>query len=261
MENVKRFEKWYSKHVIDNHKEMVKVKIENLPDYGWKINVEFKDDSYKHMKNLYEKKKVSNFNYYSVNAEKGKFNAQGDFTKLDFLLGKFLAYLGEFDLKTYDTDYFLMPDIQGFIFDKQKDNHIFLHYTIDGKIVRKIMDEGFQFCAFDRTTTKTQNDLIDLNYNHLLRKPFGKFVVVIGISKSLFNKYLNLINQSKNKYTKVEEVLTIKEPFENEYGEKIFTLHSKFIKGFFNYQTGAITENPEFKPDFDTDLFLKNVNR
>lgn len=259
MENFRRFEKWYSKHVIDNPKKKISVKIENSADFVWKINIDFEDGDFKHMKNLFEKKNVSNYNYYSVNAEKGTFKAEGDFTKLDFLFGKFLAYLGEFDLRTYETDYFLMPDIQGFIFEKQKNNYIFLHYTSNGKTARKIMDEGFQFCAFDRTTTKTQNDLIDLNYNHLLRKPFGKFVIVIGISRSLFKKYLDLINKTKNKYIKVEEILTIKEPFENEYGEETFTLHPKFIKGYFNYQTGAVVENPEFDSNFDSELFQKNI--
>ena len=259
MENFKWFEKWYSKHVIDNHKAEVNVKIENLSDYSWDVRIKFDDSAYKHMKNLHESKKISNFNQYKVKAENGVFEAQGDFTKLDFLLGKFRAYLGHFSTHSYEKDYFLMPDIQSFVFEATGSDYVFLHYTSEDLIARKIIDEGFKFCTFDKTTVKMQNDLIDLNYNHLVRKPFGKNVVVICISKTIYEKYLNLINQSSNKYLKVEEVLTDSEPVENDYNELVYTLHLKFIKGYFNYQTGSIVKNPDFDSNYDSDIFIKKI--
>jgi len=259
MEHFKRFEKWYSKHVIDNHKAEVNVKIKNLPDYSWDVQINFKDDAYKHMKNMYETKSISGFNHYSVKAENGEFKASGDFTKLDFLIGKFMAYLGEFETYFYERDYFLMPDIQDFIFNNHKNSYIFLHYTTEDYIARKIIDEGFRFYTFDKTVTKIQNDLIDLNYNHLLRKPFGKFVIVICISRKIYEKYLNLINQSENNYLKVEEILTTETVFSNKNGENRYMLHPKFVKGYFNYQTGVMVKNPEFDSNFDSELFMKNI--
>ncbi|NOZ34007.1 MAG: hypothetical protein GXO80_01765 [Chlorobi bacterium] len=259
MENFKRFDKWYSKHVIDNHKAKVTVNIKNLSDYSWNVHINFKDDAYRHMKNLFENKQLSNYNHYSVKAEKGDFKATGDFTKLDFLMGKFLSYIGEFDSYSFEKDYFLMPDIHDFIFKKSEDDYVFLHYTTDDTVARKIIDTGFKFCSFDKTTTKTQNDIIDLNYNHLVRKPFGKFVIVICISKEIYGKYLELINKSKNHYLKVEEILNEEKHSENESGELVYILHSKFIKGYFNYNTGVIVENPDFDSNYDSEKFIENI--
>ncbi len=260
MENFTRFEKWYAKHVIDNHKAKVTVKIENLPDYSWIVRVNFEDGAYKHMKNLNESKRISNFNHYSVKAQSGNFEAEGDFTKLDFLIGKFLAYIGEFEVSVFEKDYFLMPDIQDFIFKGSDNDYLFLHYTSEEKIARKIIKTGFRFSTFDKTTVKTQNDIIDLNYNHLVRKPFGKNVVVICISKKIYDKYLHLINQSKNNYMKVEEILSESEVQKNDSGDNIYVLHRKFIKGFFNYRTGVIEKNPDFDSCYDSENFEKNIN-
>ncbi len=259
MENFRRFEKWYSKHVVDNHKAKVTVNIENKPDYSWDVQISFEDSAYKHLKNLYESKQISNFNHYSIEAEKGDFKARGDFTKLDFLIGKFLSYIGEFDTYSFEKDYFLMPDIQNFIFAGHENDYIFLHYTPEEHIARKIIDTGFKFCTFDKTTTKIQNDIIDLNYNHLVRKPFGKFVMIICISKKIYSKYFDLISQSENQYLKVEEVLITRNPVENETSETEYFLHPKFVKGYFNYQTGVIVKNPEFDSNYDDASFLKNI--
>jgi len=260
MENYKWFDKWYSKHVIEHYKEEIYFKIENKKDLGWKFSVDFSQTNYNHLKELTESKKVSDYNYFSINGKGKKFTGEGDFTKLNFLIGKFRAYIGETDIHAYENDLFLNPDIQNFIFEYSDDSFVFLHYTAEQEIADKIITEGFEYStAFDKTTALIQNDKIDINYNHLIRKPFGKFVVVICIQKQLYEKYSDLINKSNKHDTKVEEILTEKSPYENDFSEKIYNLHHKFIKGYVNYSTGKIIKNINFDRAFDSDKFKSNI--
>ncbi len=256
MENFNWFDKWYSKHVIEHYKEDISFKIENKKDLGWKFSVDFSETNYKHLKELTELKKVSDYNYFLINAKGKQFKAEGDFTKLDFLIGKFRAYIGETDIHAHENDMFLNPDIQNFLFDCSNDSFVFLHYTAEQEIADKIIKEGFEYnTAFDKTTALIQNDKIDINYNHLVRKPFGKFVMVICIQKQLYSKYSKLINNAGNKELKVEEVLSEKQAYEDEYNEKVHTLHHKFVKGYVNYSTGKIVKNSEFDRKFDSKMF------
>ncbi|MCF6365935.1 MAG: immunity 53 family protein [Bacteroidales bacterium] len=256
MENFKWFEKWYSKHVIEHYKEDITVKIENKNNLGWRLFVDFSSANYKHLNGLSESKKVSDYNYFLINAKEKIFSGEGDFTKLDFLIGKFRAYLGETDFHSHENDMFLNPDIQNFIFENEKNELIFLHYTSEKETADKILKEGFRYqTSFDKTTTLIKNDKIDINYNHLIRKPFGKFVVVISIQKKLHSKYNQLVNNAGKKELKVEEVLSEKPVYEDEFNEKTYTLHHKFIKGYINYSSGQIVKNAEFNSGFDSDLF------
>lgn len=258
MENFKWFEKWYSKHVIEHYKEDVIFKVENeKKDHSWKIFIDFSNSNYKHLASMEETKKVSDYNHFTINAKGKKFVAEGDFTKLNFLLGKFRAYIGETDFHSYDSDYFLNPDIQNFIFEHENDADIFLHYTSEKEIVENILEKGFEFLAFSKTTVPMINDTININYNHMLRKPFGKFVVVLNIGKKVSKKYSDLITKSGNKELKVEEVLLEKATYQIDFNENVYTLHHKFIKGFVNYTTGEIIKNPNFDRNFDDSSFEK----
>lgn len=259
MENFKWFDKWYSKHVIENYKEDISFKIVNTKNLGWKLSVDFSVTNYKHLKELKESKKNSDYNYFSIKAKGKKFTAEGDFTKLDFLIGKFRAYIGETDIHVNENDMFLNPDIQNFIFENEKDSLIFLHYTSEKEVAEKINNSGLEYLSFDKTTKAIFNDQIDINYNHLIRKPFGKFVVVICIEKQIYKKYSALVSKSVHKELKTEEVLSEKPPYKNDFSEKIFTLHHKFIKGYINYSTGKIVRNPEFNNTFDSESFCSTI--
>ncbi len=256
MENFKWFDKWYSKHVINHYKEDIVFKIENKKDLGWRFSVDFSATNYNHLKELKESKKNSDYNYYSVIAKGKTFKAEGDFTKLDFLIGKFRTYLGETDTHAHESDLFLNPDIQNFIFEFSKDSFVFLHYTSEKSIADNILKEGFVYStAFDKTTALIHNDKIDINYNHLIRKPFGKFVVVICIQKKLYLKYSELISKAGKKELKVEEVLSEKQAYDNENNERTYTLYHKFVKGYINYSSGTIIKNDAFDRTFDSDSF------
>ena len=261
MENIKWLDKWYSKHVIDNFKELVSIEISTKKDLGWKLSIDFRTTNYRHLKLMEESKRVSDFNYFSIVAKDKKFVGEGDFTKLDFLIGKFRAFVGETDIHAIEHDLFLNPDIQDFIFEKEKNSLIFLHYTADQGVAENIIRTGFEFSvAFDKTTTTVFNDPIDINYNHLVRKPFGKYIVVICISKKIYDKYSKLISKAGNKYLKVEEVLRENLIKKNDSDEDLFTLHKNFIKGFFNYSTGEIRTNKTFDSSYDSDQFKKNIS-
>ena len=260
MENFKWLDRWYSKHIIDNYNENILLEIKTNSDLGWMFKVDFTNTKYKHLKPMTESKKVSSFNYFSIEVKDKNFIGYGDFTKLDFLIGKFRAFIGETDVHFVDGDYFLKKDIQDFIFEDESKALIFLHYTSEEKVAEKILNTGFEFCvAFDKTTTSMFNDPIDINYNHLIRKPFGKFVIVICISKKIYKKYSKMITNSGNKYLKVEEMLSEKPVYKNELSEDVYTLNRKFIKGFFNYTTGKIVTNRDFSSKYDSDQFQKNI--
>ncbi len=256
MENFKWFEKWYSKHVIEHYNEKVSIKLENnTKDHSWKLKIDFSKSDYKHLQEMNENKKVSNYNYYEIKAKGKTFEATSDFTKLNFIIGKFRSYIGETDFHSHENDYFLNPDIQNFIFEDEKDANIFLHYTSKKDIANKILTDGFEFLSFDKTTVSMINDSISINYNHMLRKPFGNFAIVICIGKKVSGKYSKLINNLPNKNIKVEEVLSEKPPYQVDFQENVYTLHHKFIKGYVNYTTGKIIKNPDFDMNFDNPSF------
>ncbi len=256
MENYKWFEKWYSKHVIEHYKQGIFVKIENKNDLGWIFSIDFSASDYKHLKEMYEIKKISDYNYFEVKGKSKVFHAEGDFTKLDFLIGKFRTYIGETDTQSRENDLFLNPDIQNFIFENYSDSYVFLHYTHEQEIVETILKNGFEYSnAFDKTTCLIHKDLIDINYNHLLRKPFGNFVVLICIEKNLYAKYNELAIKNGKHELKAEELLSEKEPYINEFDEKTYTLHHKYIKGYINWASGKIVKNPDYNYRFDSDFF------
>jgi hypothetical protein len=260
MENLNRFEKWYSNYVIKHYKEPISVKIVNTENFGWRIQIEFKKESQTLTKELKESERKSNFNYFSIQANDNTFFAECDFTKLDFVFGKFMAYIGDYEGLTLESDHFLKDDIQRFIFEHEKEAFIFLHYTPERTSAESIIRSGFRFnVAFDKTTVGIQNDATVINYNHIVRKPFGKYVMVICISKEIYYKYSELIAKSEDKYLKVEEILTESAPVDDEFLEKTYTLHHKFIKGYINYSNGQIVKNPEYDFKYDNDLFYHNI--
>ena len=261
MENFNRFEKWYSNYVIKHYKEPLTVKIENSQDFGWRIQIVFQKEIKTLTKELKESERKSNFNYYSIAANDNKFEGECDFTKLDLLFGKFMAFVGETETVSFEGDHFLKEHIQKFIFEDERDAFIFLHYTPEKSSAENIIQSGFRFSvAFDKTTVGIQNETTVINYNHIIRKPFGKYVVVICISKNVYSKYSELIANSNDKYLKVEEVLTESLPFDDEFSEKTHTLHHKFIKGYINYTNGQIIKNPDYDHCFDSEQFIEQLN-
>ncbi|MHC1702610.1 MAG: hypothetical protein AB9846_01760 [Tenuifilaceae bacterium] len=153
-------------------------------------------------------------------------------------------------------------NVISYLFEGDKELRIFVHYTKEEPVARKIFEEGFRFVeSFDKTAEPIINDTIDLTYKHNVKKYYGKFIVVICISDSIYSKYDNELKSIKKSNIQVEQVLTEAQPCVNENNDEVYFLSSQFIKGFVNYETGEIVDNPSFNPNFDSLIFKANLER
>jgi len=153
-------------------------------------------------------------------------------------------------------------NVISYLFEGDKELRIFVHYTKEEPVARKIFEEGFRFVeSFDKTAEPIINDTIDLTYKHNVKKYYGKFIVVICISDSIYSKYDNELKSLKKSNIQVEQVLTEAQPCVNENNDEVYFLSSQFIKGFVNYETGEIVDNPSFNPNFDSLIFKANLER
>ena len=138
------------------------------------------------------------------------------------------------------------------------------HRTMVEANAIQIMSNGFDYVkSLYNTTDPISNDPAQIKYWFNIRKQYGKFVVVISISKNILEHYACKLSQSINcGAVAVEEVLCEKTPFyDDEEEEYIFTLPKQFIKGYVNSDTGEIIENPEFNPLYDSPQFKQNIDR
>ncbi len=148
-----------------------------------------------------------------------------------------------------------------FIFDGEEKCVIFIHYTKDENIAKRIVGEGFQFVeSFYKTAERVTRDKLDLIYKHSLHKHYGRYIIVIIISKKVYNYYTQELLKIKAKNIQVEQILTERQPFLNENLDHIFTLPSQFIKGYVNYDSGEIFQNPDFNPNYNPSRFQKNID-
>lgn len=153
---------------------------------------------------------------------------------------------------------FFSENIMKFIFDDEEESLLYLHYTKHEKIAQQIIKEGFRFShSFYKTTELARNDEIDLVYKHNQHKAFGKFIVVISISKDIYYYYKKETDKSSQVH--VEEILTETDSFLDENNELTHVLSHYFIKGYFNYETGEIVKNPDFNSNYDSVKFKKNL--
>jgi len=262
MENLALFQSWYSKKAIELVGKSLNIVIKTTQNSAWIIEIDLT-----HIKpineNIFSKNKISDFNWFYVEIKNNIFKAEGDFTKLEFLIGKFFDFLGnEKKEKAYLVDNFLNQQIQDFIFENNDDAIIYLHYTYNKNVAQNIIDKGFEFVSpFDNTTSLLKKDNVIINFNHYVRKSFGDYVIVICIDKELFNLYLNEVKKIDNKYTEIEELLTEIPPFVNNDGEKIFTLHKCFVKGYFNYYSKEIVANPDYNFKNNLAIFQENLSK
>jgi hypothetical protein len=158
------------------------------------------------------------------------------------------------------TDIF-SQEIIDFIFSRDG-TKTFLHYTAYQSDANSIVSEGFQFVtSFYKTAEEVRNDMTDLAYKHNRLSAYGRFVIVISIDKDLYHHFLDETLKISSYDIFVEQILTEKPPFLNEDSDMIYTLHHKFIKGYFDFETGKIIKNPDFNPTFCSGLFEKNLKK
>jgi len=164
--------------------------------------------------------------------------------------------------KIVTKDKFFNDNILNYIFIDTKDKKLFLHYTQEKTIADKVLKEGFQFrYSFYKTAYKITLDRLDLIYKHSRSKYFGKNVLILSISTKIYNYYTEELKKISPPEAFVEQILTEVLPFHDENNDVVYALSNKFVKGYFNYETGEMTDNPEFNPNYDSDIFKKNLAR
>ncbi|HOU74538.1 MAG TPA: TetR/AcrR family transcriptional regulator [Tenuifilum sp.] len=174
-----------------------------------------------------------------------------------------LDKLIRFEIPTRTTQTFEEVVLK-FIFDGTypgENYYFFIHYTREKQVVDSILKTGFKYIeSFHNSAEQIIDDKLDFLYKHNIYKPYGNFIVVIGISRNIFDKYAQLI-RSKGINTYIENILCDTAPeFDDEAEEYRYTLPTQYIKGYVNYVTGETVKNPSFNPDYDSTNFLNNLN-
>jgi len=161
---------------------------------------------------------------------------------------------------TVTKDKLLDHKFSKFLFDDDKKIKLFLHYTAKEQVAKRIIKEGFKFVnSFYKTAEYIYNDELYLVHRHHEHKQYGRYVIVICISKEMYNHYSDELNMRKAKNIAVEQILTESPPEKDEEGDEIYILPNQFIKGYFNYMDGTIVENPYFDYNYHSDIFEDNL--
>ena len=97
-------------------------------------------------------------------------------------------------------DRLLDKKIRNFLFENDDDIKLFLHYTASEDVANKILKEGFHFVnSFYKTAEYIYNDELYLVHRHHEHKQFGKYVILICISKDIYNRSSNKLSNIKSK--------------------------------------------------------------
>lgn len=162
---------------------------------------------------------------------------------------------------SYFTDKFLDDNTLNFILENEKDLKIFIHYTKAENDAVSILTDGFKFTdSFHKTALPVSKDKLDLIIKHNRRKFFGEYLIIICISNDIVNFYSTELEKAGIKNYYFENILTetLPEGFENS--GLVYQLAPQFIKGYINYQTGAIVKNPGFDSYYNSPAFIKNID-
>lgn len=158
-------------------------------------------------------------------------------------------------------DKILDEDIVNYIFENEDNTVLFMHYTKDLEVTENILKEGFKFKnSFYKTAESIYQDKIDFVYKHSRHKQFGKYAVVISISKKIYNGYSEEINNLSDSDLLIENILTETKVVLDENEDKIYVLPPQFIKGYINYEEGIIFNNPAFNSEYDSVKFKENIH-
>jgi hypothetical protein len=153
-------------------------------------------------------------------------------------------------------------DFLDFVFDQGSEKiTYYTHRTVEKEIAQKILKEGLRFTdSFQKTTDLLLNDAVHIRYWQNLRKEYGSYTVIIGISTNLIRIYQNLMNtMPKNNY-EVQQILTDEDPFNDEEWEEVFTVPVQFIKGYWDGNTKKAIRNELYDPHYESAKFKRNID-
>jgi len=163
---------------------------------------------------------------------------------------------------TMTKDKMLDREFSQFLFEDYNSVKLFLHYTSKKSIADKIIHEGFKFAnSFYKTAVSIYNDELFLIHRHHEHKQYGNYVIVISISKALYNQYAKALSKTNAKNIAVEQILTEHEPLTDENADDLYIFPKQFIKGYFNYIEGTIVKNPDFDFNYSSPQFEENLKK
>jgi hypothetical protein len=164
--------------------------------------------------------------------------------------------------KSQITDKLFDKETLDFIFENEINLNTYLHYTRDKDVAGSIIQDGFRFAnSFHKTALQVLKDNLDLKIKHINKKHFGEYIIVISISRDVYNFYSLELEKAAIRNCAIENILTDVVPVKDSNSDLIFLLPHQFIKGYVNYVTGEIVRNPDFDPWYNSPEFLKNIGR
>ncbi len=84
----------------------------------------------------------------------------------------------------------LTKEILALLIPNDEDVINYTHRTDNKDVARKIIETGLKFTeSFYKTTDIVINNTVNLNYVSILRKAYGKYVVVISFAKEVIKHY------------------------------------------------------------------------
>lgn len=136
----------------------------------------------------------------------------------------------------------------------------FLHNTQTRNIAEKIVSEGFEFQSYLDYTTDvvSARDIVTIKYFTIVRQSYGKFTIIIQISKQLIEEYADKLENIAHHFS---EILTVKKPYKGPEDDLIYCLAPHFIKGFVDTESKKFYANPNFNSSLKIPVFEENLKK
>lgn len=138
----------------------------------------------------------------------------------------------------------------------------YIHRTTRADVAKKIIQEGFHFTdSFYKTTDEVVNNPNYLRFWLRARSYYGKYIIVLSLSKDIVRYYINELKKQLLARVEVYQVLTVNEPYLDDEENEVYTIPNQYIKGYFNAETGEKVLNEDYDPFYDPPNFKKNIQR
>jgi len=136
----------------------------------------------------------------------------------------------------------------------------FLHNTKTRETAERVLQEGFQFQSHIDYTTDvvSAKDPITIKYFTIVRQAYGRYTLVIQISKHLIEDYSEMLSNMSHHFS---EILTVKTPYLGAEDDLVYCLAPHFVKGYMDSETGEFFSNPNFNAALKIPIFEENLKR